>query len=100
MLEKIKLICDEKSSLWLKIWKILIIGITALSAIFILVTAIDAMFIWEWDIVPYFTNSDFFNGIIWIVGATIILSINYVINMAVLQFFYNVQAIREKLESK
>ena len=100
MFEKIKFICDEKSPLWLKIWKILIIGITALSIIPIWVIAIDNLFIWEWYIVPYITNSIFLDTVIWIIGTSIILSINYVINMAVLQFFYNVQTIREKLESK
>ncbi len=85
---------NEKSSIWIKIYKTI-----TLIIFWLYVLAGVVMFLMGLDGSLWWIDGGIIDGIIGLAGSFIAGYITLVVNMLIIQFLNNVQLIREKLEN-
>ena len=85
---------DEKSSKWIRIFKGVIIA-----EFWLMIAAAVVLCFVGWSGELYWTDSEFFDGILALAAGCVGAVISLVPNMLIIQFLNNVQVIREKVES-
>ena len=91
---------DERSGKWIKIYRGLTIVLFWLYIAFGILAGIGDSSAWFLDIGIGGNDDGFLDFIVWVLAGGFVGFIQLVTNMLIIQFFNNVQIIREKIESR